>query len=297
MDIERLKEFLVITETGSFKSAATLLQVSPTVLSARFSGFEKSMGAKLLERNSHYVKPTAKGELLLRNASDIISSWETTKTSVRGYIGTVPLSLNLQLFAGAMPAELGPFLDKYSRSHPQLFLNLYDDSSIEMKNGLASGDIDIAFVPGFANDFTDINGRIVLSVFDHPAIYVPYDHPFASYSALCFEDLSGETFCLYPKLKNEHIRNLQAQMLDRAGIPYQIYESHSSLFLNNLLVPIGKGLQFWTWSDTLPPNTSKITIKDNGYETYYYLLYDPKSANPILQEFIQLFLAFRKDRP
>jgi DNA-binding transcriptional LysR family regulator len=296
MDIERLKEFILINETGSFKAASDMLDIAPSVLSARFKNFESSLGCKLLERNNHYVKPTEKGMMLLKNATELVQSWETAKLAVRNLNGSVISSLKIQLCAQSMPSELGPFMDIYSKSHPWLFLDLYDENNCTIRDGLMSGQTDLVFVPGKEQDFEDIEGKIILSHFDHLTLHVPLSHRLSTSSAVSFNDLSGENFILYPRMKETHIHDLQLEMLERSGISYHIYENSTSPYFYDLLVPIGKGLQFWNWTDRVTPNTVNISVRDSGYDTYYYMLYNPDNNNPIVHEFINLFLNYRKAR-
>lgn len=296
MDIERLKEFIVITEAGSFKEAASILGVSPSVLSTRFAVFEQSLGTTLLYRNNHSITLTESGVTLFKNAPEIVSSWETLKSSIKASKGKMVNTLTLQLCAQTMPSELGPFLDKYCRSHPGLFLDLYDENNCKIKDGLMTGKTDIAFAPGTAEDFKDINGRVVISHFDHLSVHLPLDHRLSSSSAINFSDLSGETFILYPQMLDDHVNKLQLSLLEKSGISYSLYDNKCSPIYYDLLVPIGMGIEFWNWNDMSTPNTTKVTIKDSGYDTYYYMLFDSDNSNPIVSEFIQLFLAYRKDR-
>ena len=296
MDIERLKEFLVINETGSFKAAAELLGIAPNVLSARFKSFETSIGSPLLKRNNRGIEATASGELVLKNAYQLIQSWETAKSSIRNMKGLSVGSLKIQLCAQTMPAELGPFLDIYSRSHPGLFLDLYDENSCTIKDGLEASVTDIIFAPGKENDFIDFPGRIQIAKYDTLSITVPKDHRLSGLSTTTFEELSGEQFILYPNMLENHTRNLEQSLLNQSGISYRIYEAECSPYFYDLLVPIGKGIQFCIWNYKNTPNSSRLTITDSGYETYFYMLYDPESKNKNAQEFREMFMNYRKER-
>ncbi|MBE5858538.1 MAG: LysR family transcriptional regulator [Butyrivibrio sp.] len=296
MDMDRLKEFLIIAEAGSFKEASAILSVSPSVLSSRFSVFEESLGTKLLERNNRKICPTESGKILLGNAYDLVSSWETIKTSLKASKGTNINTLKVQLCARTMPSELGPFMDTYCRSHPGLFLDLYDENTCKIRDGLITRQTDIVFVPGFADDFIDMKGRVIISHYDYLSVHLPMDHRLSGCSSISFQELSGESFILYPEMLENHIKQLQISLLEKSGISYKLYDNRCSPLYYDLLVPIGMGVEFWNWSDMTTPNTTKVTIKDEGYDTYYYMLYDPDNPNPIVKEFIQLFLAYRKDR-
>ncbi len=296
MDIERLKEFILINETGSFKKAAEDLGISPSVLSSRFKNFETTLGASLLTRNNQGIELTENGKFFLKKSMELVQSWDTTKAALKNLGGLAVNSLKIQLCAQTMPSELGPFLDHFSQSHPQLFLDLYDDNKCTISEGLLSGTTDIVFTPGDPDDFNDIEGRVILSHHSSLYVHIPVWHRLSKLSSITFEDLSDETFILYPAMTEMHIHNLEKRWLERSDISYHIYDNNSSPIFSDLLVPIGKGIQFWNWTMKSTPNTIRLALRDPGYETCFFMLYNPDNSNPVLHEFMELFLAFRKDR-
>ncbi len=296
MDIERLREFLTIVNEGSFRKAAEKLQVSPSVLSARFQGFERSMGAVLLERNNHWVKPTEQGRALIRQGEDLLACWEHTARKLDAMKNREATSLAIQLCGQTMPSELGIYLDIYARSHPRLFLNLYDDNSFKVRDGLSSGNADISFAPGLEHDFEDITGRIAMAHFHHLHVHAANDHPLAGNGRIRFKDLEGETIILYPSMLDPFVRELQMKLIQRSGIHCEIYPGEYSPFFYDLLVPIGQGVRLFNWNDRLAPNTTMLTVEDPGYDTWLYLLYSEENQNPAVREFIDGFIRFRKER-
>lgn len=296
MDLERLSEFVVLTEEGSFKQAAIRLQIPSNVLSTRFAAFERSMGAKLIERSAHRFELTEAGGRLYQDARSILGSYEQTLLSMRNLREASFRSLRLQLCAQTMASELGPFLDIYCRRHPSLFLDLYDENSCEIREGLRSGMVDISFAVGREQDFQDFSGRVVLNRFSRMKVHLPADHPLAKRSNLTFADLRDETFILYPGMKETWTRQLQLSMLEQSGIPFRVYEENCSPFFFDLLVPIGKGIRLWNWTDRTAPNSVLLTLDDDGYETCMYMLYDEQTENPTTKHFVERFLHFRKER-
>jgi DNA-binding transcriptional LysR family regulator len=296
MDIERLREFLTIVNEGSFRRAAEKLQVSPSVLSARFQGFERSMGAVLLKRNNHWVKPTEQGRALIRQGEDLLDCWEHTAGKLDAMKNREATSLAIQLCGQTMPSELGIYLDIYARSHPRLFPNLYDDNSFMVREGLSSGNADISFAPGLAHDFEDITGRIVMAHFHHLHVHVANDHPLAGNGRIRFKNLEDETIILYPSMRDPFVRELQMKLIQRSGIRCEIYPGEYSQFFYDLLVPIDQGVRLFNWNDRLAPNTTMLTVEDPGYDTWLYLLYSEENQNPAVTEFIDGFIRFRKER-
>lgn len=296
MDLERVREFQTIVEAGSFRRAAETLGLPPSVLSARFASFEQSLGTTLLIRNSRSLALTESGKLLMQDSAELVSGWEKTVETLRAMQGHTFRSLRLMLCAQTMPSELGPFLDQYCRRHPQLFLDLYDENTCTIREGILSGRVDIAFAIGREQDFSDLPGRIELNRFPNLYVHVANDHPLAARSVIRFSELSGETFVLYPNMVETCTRELQRSFLERSGISYTVYEEECSPHFFELLVPIGKGVRLWNWREWLAPNTSLLMIKDEGYDARFYLLYDPNTENPTALHFIERYLAFRKER-
>ena len=296
MDLERLSEFVALTEEGSFKQAAKRMELAPNVLSTRFAAFERSLGVKLIDRNAHSFELTEAGKHLQQDAKALLGSYEQTLVSMQSLGGASFRNLRLQLCAQTMASELGPFLDIYCRRHPTLFLDLYDENSCEIREGLHSGMVDISFAVGREGDFQDISGRVPINRFPKMRVHLPSDHRLARRQSLCFADLKEETFILYPNMRESWTRQLQLSMLEQAGIPFRVYEENCSPFFFDLLVPVGKGIRLWNWTDRTAPNSVLLTLEDDGYETFLYMLYDTQTENKTTLHFVERFLRFRKER-
>lgn len=287
MELERLREFLIISEEGSLKNAAEKIGVAPNVLSARFSTFEKSIGSQLLHRDAHGISLTENGAILLQNARDLIDSYDRSILALQSTSNDTYRSLKLQFCALGMAPELGIFLDKYCRRYPRLYLDLLDNTSVSIREGLSTGNIDIAVANGRENDFLDISGRLVVAHFPTINIYVANDHPLANKQHVSFSDLDGETFVLYPETEENCIRDLQLSLLQQSGISYEVYNANCTPHFYDLYVPMGKGIMFTPTDFHTPPNSHMITISDKGYDTYTYLLFNKDSQNETAMEFLE----------
>lgn len=296
MDFDKLQEFLVVAEEKSFTKAAKRLGLAPNVLSTRMHIFEDSLNAQLIRRVRNGIELTESGKALLPNAEMLFKSYRNTIDVLNELKDHMFQSLCLQFCSQIMASELGPYLDVFCRKHPQMLLDIYDENSCQIRNGLFSGKVDISFVICRENDFKDISGRIPLSYFPNMYVHLPVDHALANEKEVSFLDLSGETFILYPNMADPWVRRLQMSMLDQSGIDYQIYEESCSPHFHDLLVPIGKGIRLWNWGEDIAPNTVLIPIVDKGYDTYLYMLYDTGTANPAVVPFINGFLDFRSSR-
>lgn len=296
MDMDRLSEFLTVCEAGSFKAAAARLGVAPNVLSTRFRTLERSMGAQLSRRNAHKFELTEAGMALRKQAPALLEEYERMLSSMQSMKGVSFDSLKLQVCGQFLAPELGPFLDVYCRAHPGMFLELHDENACRLWEGLKSGQMDAAFAIGRETDYADIPGRIILNRYSNMMVHVPADHPLSRRDSISFSELDGQTFILYPNMLEPCIRQLQIRMLEQSGIRYTIYEDSGSPLFFDLLVPVGKGVRLWNWTGEIAPNTALIPIRDPGYETCMFLLYNPETDNPTTEHFIRHFLAFREAR-
>lgn len=296
MDLDRLQEFMIVTEEKSFKKAAERLDIAPNVLSTRMRNFESSLNTQLFRRIKDGIDLTEPGKALLPNIDALLRSFTHMTDSLNELKDHTLQTLHLQFCSNLMASELGPFLDIFCRRHPQLILDIYDENTCSIRGGLKSGKVDIAFVICRKHDFEDISGRIPLAYFPIVHVYLPTDHPLATEKTIRFSDLSGETFILYPSMKDPWTRNLQISILNQSGIDYHIYEESCSPFFFDLLVPIGKGIRLWNWREETTPNTVLIPIADKGYDTYLYMLYNTNTTNPAVIPFINGFQKHRSNR-
>lgn len=292
MDIQRIREFITISETGSFTAAAKQLGIPSNVLSTRFRNFEETLGVTLILRSSRRLSLTNAGNMFLPYAREFLGHYEQACSSIRQIKDETTRSLRIQLCSHCMVSELGIYLDLFNRRYPRLCLDLFDDNRGLVRDGLISGDIDIAVILGRADAFSDISGRIQITCRPHLDIYVPNDHRLSNRTQVSFPELADETFVLYPRFPEPLLHDLQLSYLKQAGIPYQIYGGYSTPLFYDLFVPIGKGIMFYNWEARVPPNSTQLTITDSGYETYMYLLYQADTQNRTALDFINGYRSF-----
>lgn len=76
LDLDSLRLFSVVCTQGSYARAARIEPLTPSAISKRMSDLERTMGCVLLERSSLGVRPTAAGELVLAQWSEIALALE-----------------------------------------------------------------------------------------------------------------------------------------------------------------------------------------------------------------------------
>lgn len=297
MDLERVKEFLIIAEEKSFKKAAERLHIAPNVLSSRYRTFENSLGTKLLIRDAHKTELTGSGRLFLQNAKELIFSYDKILNDLKESENITYRSLKLEICGTDLSApELGIYMDLYNRRHPHTYLELLNDDHYSISEGLSSGNVDVFIAHGNQDAFQDISGRICISHISNLCVYIPNDHPLARKSQISFQELENEQFILYPETAEPCIRIHQLNCLNSSGIQYSIYNGKYDPVFYDLLVPIGKGLILSYASHRVPPNSTVLNITDSGYDTYTYMLYNIQTQNETTLEFVNGFQKYLQER-
>jgi DNA-binding transcriptional LysR family regulator len=141
VDLEALRAFLAVVETGSFLGAATALDYPRATLRRRVDELEVRAGTALLVRTPSGVSPTEAGRALATHGRVILDEAKALLSAVRE-VGAEPAGdLRLVLPVGLPPQLLVPLCRALHRRYPRLRVHLcFADDPVR---GLL-GDVDVA---------------------------------------------------------------------------------------------------------------------------------------------------------
>ena len=144
MNLDELRTFLAIIETGSFVGAAGQLNVTPSTVTARINGLETKIGQKLLHRYKSGAELTSPGFKLQRYAEVMVQLWGQARAEVslpKDFDGVCNVGLEFDLWRG-----LGKcFLDAARDQAPGVALALWPGEKRMLDRWLSIGLIDVAF--------------------------------------------------------------------------------------------------------------------------------------------------------
>ncbi|WP_119272903.1 LysR family transcriptional regulator [Taklimakanibacter deserti] len=144
MDIDLLKSFIAICETGSFTQAARQVGRTQSAVSLQIRRLEALLGRPLLSRLGGNVQLTDHGELFLGYAKDIVASYGAALAAFnRGSVeGVVVLGLSEHYAPRILSDVLRSFIELY----PLATVDLVPEESMVLAKGLSDGAIDLAFI-------------------------------------------------------------------------------------------------------------------------------------------------------
>ncbi|WP_425055453.1 LysR substrate-binding domain-containing protein [Pseudomonas abyssi] len=144
LELDLLRSFIAIAETGSFSTAATQVHRTPSAISMQIKRLEELLGYRLLTREPRRASVTPEGEALLGFARRMLNLNEQALS--RFYhpelSGSVRLGTSDDVGTRILPAVLSSF----ARSYPGVQVDVIMARSKDMSEQIRQGELDLALV-------------------------------------------------------------------------------------------------------------------------------------------------------
>lgn len=188
MDTQSLQAFLAVADNASFSRAADQLHLTQPAVSKRIAVLEGQIDARLFDRIGRHVSLTEAGRLLLPRARQILVMVDDSRRALGNLSGDVGGSLTLATSHHIGLHRLPPLLGHYTRTHPEVRLDLHFLDSEEAYQGVLDGELEIAVVTLALHP--DPQLEVVPVWIDRLSFVCARDHPLArkaslSLAALC----------------------------------------------------------------------------------------------------------------
>lgn len=292
MDIDILKEFLILSNANSFNDVAKSLGCSPSALRARISAFEESLGVQLLVRSSQGFELTDAGRKLIPAGRKIAELYESSIQKGRATSYMEYQSLSMVIAGFEIPLPLQERLIAFSEKYPAVHIHLLSDSDYSLREDLLSETIDLYFLYSDKDLFyEDLQLRPLWKT--KPHMLVPEDHELSQKESVLLKDFDGECQILYPRTKVNTLREWQMAVRDESGITYTNYRNESSKEWSKYMIGLHKGVMIYPYSGgLLPPGTRAIPLADPHIRKLMIsAVYVKDNPNPILKLFLDEVLS------
>jgi len=234
-----LKYIEKIARTGSLRSAAEELGITPSALNRRILGIEEELGMEIFERHHSGLRPNLAGEIFLRHIRNQIADMDRVKSRIADLSGMRAGRINI-----ASTQELAQFfLPDLIKQHLQEFpavtfgINLYERGQAEASLLDNSNDIALVFEPIRLNDM-----QIVYSGNQQVFCLMSAQHPLASKKNLKIYDCANFPMLL-PK-RFEGIRQIVDAAAAKVAIVLEPAVESNSLDLLHLISYNSEALSF-----------------------------------------------------
>lgn len=142
LDVDLLKTFVAIADTGSFTKAGALVGRTQAAISMQVKKLEEQVGKSLLLRESKLVSLTAEGQYLLPQARRILRMAEETLSALRSpdIVGAVRIGIPDDYALLYLP----PILKSFCSAYPQVQVEVTCDMSRNLVPLVERGGVDVA---------------------------------------------------------------------------------------------------------------------------------------------------------
>ena len=234
-----LKYIEKIARTGSLRSAAEELGITPSALNRRILGVEEELGVEIFERHPAGLRPNIAGEILLEYIRDQMADMDRVKSRIADLSGMRAGHINIATTREVVQFFLPDLIKRHLAEFPAVTfgVNLHERGEAETSLHDNSNDIAIVFEP--------IHLAELHTVYSGPQqVYciMSHDHPLASKTSLNVYDCTD-----YPLLLPKHPEGIRAvldALASKVGLTLEPALESNSLDLLRLMSQGSQALSF-----------------------------------------------------
>lgn len=149
LDLELLRTFVVVAQTGELKKTAHIIHRSQAAVSMQIKRLETQLGQRLMQRNNQGIRLTAAGETLLSYSEQFLSLNNATLSALSS--GDINGTLNIGIPTDYAQDFLHYFMPVLTNELPNLTPRITCHRSRHLRELLTTGALDIAIVSGEPN--------------------------------------------------------------------------------------------------------------------------------------------------
>ena len=246
MTFRTIEYVIAVYEARSFSRAAQNLFISQPALSQAIAKAEKELGVEFFSRDTHSLRLTPAGELLVREGRELLMKRNELRTRISGLSAARNETIRLGISPFYSKYYLPAVLPYFRRHFPSVKLEITEEISVVLEQQVIDGALDFCFVPLHPQ-----NPRLCYEVVhvEEILLAVPKDSPVCAHAmpspGLPYIDLRHFENEPFIGLKSiQKFNDMSAQLCASAGFtPHVVYET-----LNwdtvNMLVASGIGVGF-----------------------------------------------------
>lgn len=196
MQLESLKMFCDVVETGSFSRAAQLNHVTQSAVSQQIRALENRYEQKLLSRSARQVTPTPAGERLFRGCKEILARFAEVENEIREQSTEVQGTTSVSTIYSVGLHELAVIQRVLLRTHPKVNLRLNYRRNDQVYDDVILGAAEIGIVA-----YPQPRAGVDIHAFrdDKLAVVCAPNHPFAQKNKVSLTALSGVPFIAFDR--------------------------------------------------------------------------------------------------
>ena len=231
MEINQLRYFKSVAETGKIVTAANAMFVTPPTISTSISQLEKELGVKLFIRSGHRLQLSRQGKIFLEYVNQILLIFRRACVELVESSSESEQHISIAVSSSNLWVD---FITSFALEYPNYSLSTTTLTSQDLASGLFTNRY--AFFLGCDDDFSQHQPDGFESVFlfeDRPAIMVHPSHPFAKRSSIKPEEIQTEKI-VWPRV-NQYIFEKTLRIFTENEILLPTISTYSYLVCQSLV--------------------------------------------------------------
>lgn len=191
MELNYLREFVVLSQTCQFQETADELFISQSSLSKHIKALENELGADLLNRSTRRVELSEFGRAFLPYATQIAALQQEYTQRLLNHTGKRKLIIGIAPIVTLFTLE--DFFSTFTAKHPDYQIEFKEENEDELRSMLQKGSCDLIVVsrdPRSAN--TEFCSQLYST--DTFVAVLADGHPLAQKESVTIEDLEAYPF-------------------------------------------------------------------------------------------------------
>ncbi|MGH7954019.1 MAG: LysR family transcriptional regulator, partial [Limisphaerales bacterium] len=189
MQIESLKVFCDLAETGSFTKAAQINQVTQSAVSQQISTLERAFKSLLIERSKKKFRLTREGQALYDFSKQIIQTFDSLHNKLQELKDIISGTIRVATIYSIGLHDLPPYIKRFMKSYPTVNVHVEYRRANQVYEDVLSNVVDLGLVA-----YPTKNAKLeIVPLRKEPLVLVCHPHhSFAKFKSVKLKSLAGQ---------------------------------------------------------------------------------------------------------
>ena len=194
MQVESLKVFCDLADTGSFIKTAQFNGVTQSAVSQQISSLERIFKSRLMERGRKVSRLTSDGTVVYDYSRQIVQTYELLHTKLQEIRDIVAGTIRVATIYSIGLHDLPPYIKKFLKAYPTVNVHVEYRHAQQVYEDVLGNVVDLGFVA-----YPERNDRLELVPFrkDELVLICHPQHPFAKQKGVKLKALAGQKFIAF----------------------------------------------------------------------------------------------------
>jgi DNA-binding transcriptional LysR family regulator len=192
MEMHQIRYFLVLCEELNFTKAAERCNVAQPSLTRAIKLLEDEFGGLLVHRERANTHVTELGRMIRPHLAEVYESAQLARSEAKELKQSQRVKLKLGVMCTIAPTPLLSLVDRLSRNHPGLDLEVIDSTARQLETRLMAGELEVAIY--CRPDHPDERLNYLKLFRERMMIVLAPGHRLAANELIRFRDLRNERY-------------------------------------------------------------------------------------------------------